>query len=463
MKKITLILCASFLGINLFAQQTDSTYNFSIQQAVAYALQNQKDVVNAQLDAEISHLKVKETIGIGLPQLSASFDIKDYEKIPTQFFPDFISPSVYGILYDENLIPNKKEPSNQLFPVQFGTKWNATADVSATQLIFSPEYLIGVKASQSYRELYRKNLQRTKIETAVAVTKSYYNLLLVKERKKVLLANLNRLQKLLSDTRAIFENGFIEKIDVDRVQVAFNNIQSENENFNRIIELSELNLKLQIGLPVNAALAITDSLDVSAIRNMQAETTLSDPTKRIEYSILKNQQELEKYNVKRFKSQYLPSIVAYGSLNTTAQRDEFNIFNSSYRWFPTGVIGAKLSLTIFDGAQREYKIRQEKLTLKKIDNEIYNFENLVDIDVKSSRSNLLYAISSLKIQEENLALATSISTTSKIKYEQGVGSNLEVLDAETSLKEAQVNYFNSLFNAVVAKIDLDKSLGNLKY
>ena len=134
---------------------------------------------------------------------------------------------------------------------------------------------------------------------------------------------------MFSDAKIIYENGFNEKIDVDRLQVAYNNILSENENFERLIELSEMTLKFQIGLPQNAALNLTDSLDISSIKNFQPEIDKSDPSKRIEYTILKTQQELQKYNVKRYKSQYIPNLVAYGSLNTSAQRSEFNIFNSA--------------------------------------------------------------------------------------------------------------------------------------
>jgi outer membrane protein TolC len=463
MKKIYAGFFVLFLSANLLAQPTDSTYNFSLKEAIDYALQNQKNVVNAELDAQVAHQKVRETVGIGLPQLSASFDLKDYEKIPTQFFPDFISPSVYGILYDENLIAQKKDASNQLFPVQFGTQWNATAGISASQLLFDPSYLIGVSASKTYRELFRKSLERTKIETAVAVSKAYYNVLLLRERKKVLDANLERIRKLLGDTKAMYDNGFVEKIDVDRLQVALNNVQSENENFLRLMDLSEMMLKFQVGLPQTAALKLTDVLNPEEIKNVSVSTDKPDPSKRIEYSILKTQQQLQQYNVKRYKSQYIPSLVAYGSLNTMAQRDEFNIFESGYRWFPTGIIGATLSLNLFDGFQRESKIRQEKLTLRKVDNELIDFENAVNIDVTSARSNLLHALSALNVQDNNVALATSIATTAKLKYDQGVGSNLEVLDSETSLKEAQVNYFNSLYDAIIARIDLDKALGNLSY
>ena len=105
----------------------DTTMQLSIKEAVDYALKNQKDVVNAELDAEIAKDKVKETIGIGLPQLNASFDVKDFEKIPTTTLTDFITPSIYNVLFNENVIPRKDLGAPAQFPVQFGTKWNATA------------------------------------------------------------------------------------------------------------------------------------------------------------------------------------------------------------------------------------------------------------------------------------------------------------------------------------------------
>ncbi len=463
MKKLNVVLFFMIFCFRALAQNTDTSYSFSIKQAVDFAMQNQKEVVNAQIDAEISRYKVRETVGMGLPQINASFDLKDYEKIPTQFIPDFISPSVYQILYDENLVGQKKDASGQLFPVQFGAKWNATAGITASQLIFEPSYLIGVQASRAFKELSEKNLERTKIETAVTITKAYYLVLLLKEREKVVEANTQRLQKLLNDTKALFENGFVEKIDFDRIQVANNNIQTEAANFKRLIEMSEKSLKFQIGLPYNTILTLTDSLNIEEVKNIQETTDIVDPTKRIEFSILKTQERLQQYNVKRYKSQYIPSLIAYGSLSTSAQRTKFDIFESNRRWFPTGVIGATLSFNLFDGTQRESRIRQEKLTLKKINNEVSNFENAINLDVSSSRSALLDAISALNMQDKNLELATSVSRTAKLKYDQGVGSNLEVLDAETSLKESQVNYFNALYNSLLAKIDLDKALGKFNY
>jgi outer membrane protein TolC len=447
MKPLFAFIVMLVINIPAFSQTNDSVYVFSIQQAVQYALNNQKDVLNAQIESDISRYKVKETVGIGLPQVSGSIDVKDFEHLPVSLIP----AQFFG------------GPEGEFAPVQFGTRWNATAGINASQLIFDPSYIVGVKAAKTYRDLSTKNLERTKIETAVVVTKAYYSVLVTREAQKVLVANEVRLKKLLNDTKALYENGFVEKIDYDRVQVAYNNIVTENENYVRTVDLTERSLVYQAGLPANAKIQITDSLDANAVKNMVIPAENPDPMKRIEYSIISTQQLLQEFNVKRFKGQYLPSLVLYGTLNTQAQRTAFNFTESGYRWYPTGIIGATLSLNLFDGMQRENKIRQERLAMRKIENEKTNFENAINLESSSNRANLVNALASLNVQDKNLALAESVNQTAKIKYDQGVGSNIEVLDAETSLKEAQVNYMRALYNALVAKIDLDKALGNFKY
>lgn len=447
MKKLIGLLLLFLLLSRSYGQAPDTTMKLSIKQAVDYALTHQKDVLNAELDAEIAKAKVNETIGIGLPQLNGSFDVKDYEKIPTQLVP----AEFFG------------GPAGTFAAVQFGTRWVATAGLNASQILFDPSYLVGVSASRTYRELSVKSLQRTRLETAVSVTKAYYSLLLIRERKKVIDINVTRLEKLFNDTKAMYTNGFIEKIDLDRVQVTYNNILSEQEKIDRFVDLTERNLKFQMGLPDYVKVEITDSLDEIAIKNLSIEVGFPELSKRIEYSILKTQEQLQLYNIKRYKGQYLPSLYAYGSLQAVAQRQSFNIFEGGDRWYPIGVIGATLSINLFDGLQKNYRIRQENLALKKVRNEMSNFENAVVLEVTAARSSLRDALSSLRTQDENLELAQNVVKTTKLKYDQGVGSNLEVLDAEASLKEAQANYFNSLYDAIIAKINLDKSLGVFNY
>jgi len=447
MKKIfSLFVIAPLIINSVSAQNKTESFSFSLQQAIDYAYQHQKNVVNAQVDQQISDAKVKEVVGMGLPQVSASFDVKDFEELPTSLIP----AEFFG------------GKAGDFIGIKFGTRWNATAGVNGSQLIFDPSYLVGVKASQTYRELSQKNLTRTKIETAVSVSKAYYNVLVNRERMKLLDANVTRVQKLRDDTKALLDNGFVEKIDHDRVVLTYNNLVTEKENVTRLMALSELVLKFQMGMNINTFLALTDSLADDQIKNFSVSVETPDVTKRIEYSLLQTQQHLQTLDLKRYRVQYIPSIVAYGSFNTNAQRNTLNLFDSDKPWYPTAVVGATLSWNLFDGLQRERKIDQSKLALIKINNEMEDATNALTLETESNRTMLLNAIKSFNTQQENLDLANEVVRVSKTKYDQGVGSNLEVITAETSLKEAQTNYYSALFDALVAKVELDKSLGNIK-
>ncbi|MBK5284614.1 MAG: TolC family protein, partial [Bacteroidia bacterium] len=340
--------------------------------------------------------------------------------------------------------------------------YSASAGVQATQLLFDGTYFTALQGVKTYKELSQKNLTRTKIDIAVSVSKAYYSKVVNAQRIKLLDANVTRVQKLKDDTKALLDNGFIEKIDYGRVVLAYNNLVTERDNINRMVKLSDYLLKFQMGMDIYANLALTDSLNDEQLKNISVSAEKPDVTKRIEYSLLQTQQHLQKLDLKRNRSLYLPSLALYGNLYTVQQGPKFSAFDSKAKWYPTGFVGASLTVPIFDGLQREKKIEQAKLSLEKTDNDIANATNAFTLEAESSRTQLLNALSSLNAQKENLELANEVIRVSKLKYDQGVGSNLEVINAETSWREAQTNYYNSLYEALVAKVDLDKAMGNIK-
>jgi outer membrane protein len=447
MKKIIFSVCLLFSTIFFAgAQSTGSQASFSLQQAIEYAYAHQSAYLNALLDEQISAAHVKEIVGIGLPQISGSFDLKDFVEIPTSFIP----AEFFG------------GESGDFIPVKFGTRYQASAGISASQLVFDPTYLIGVKATKGLRELASKTTQRTKIETAVAVSKAYYNVLVSRERMLLLDANVLRVKKLKDDTQALYDNGFVEKVDLDRIVLAYNNIVTEKENVSRLLMLGEYLLKYQIGMDIYSAVTLSDSLSDEQVRNITVSAEKPDVTKRIEYSLLQTNKDLQGMNLKRYKAGYIPSIFAYGSVSANAQRSKFDIFDTGERWYPIGIIGGTLQWNLFDGLQRERKIRQANLAIKKADLDLQNITLALSLEAENGRTNLQNAIASLKSQKANLELANEVVRISKLKYDQGIGSNLEVVNAETSLKEALTNYYSALYDALVAKVDLDKAMGTIQ-
>jgi outer membrane protein TolC len=436
----------SLISSSVLLAQTDTvtTHSFTLEECIQYAYKHQTDVLNADIDQKIADAKVKETIGIGLPQISGNARFQDFLKIPTSLIPSEIFGGAPGTFT----------------PVQFGVKYQSTTGIDVSQLLFDGSYIVGLQASKTFKELSQRAFTRTKIETNVSVRKAYYMVLVNNEQLDLLNANISQLGEQLKQTKALNENGFAEKIDVDRLNVLYNNLVTERENIKRLLALGNQMLKFQIGMPVEHTLIVEGK--IADVNLADTEEVVLDTTaykSRIEYSLTQTQIKLNELDLKRYKSQYLPSLAAFGS---GAYQFQSNNFNQLYdNRFPTVVVGLQLNVPIFSGFQKANRVAQAKLELQKSNNNLFQVKNAVNLDIKNSATNFRNSIASLNNQRANLNLANEILRVSKIKYEQGVGSSIEVTQAQTSLKEAENNYINSLYDALVNKVNLDKASGKI--
>ncbi len=443
--KLSIFLILFSFGLFTLKAQQAEPYQFSLQQAIDFALKHQSAVLNADIDVQIAKNKVNETTGVGLPQVSTNFSFQDFVKVPVSLIPG----EFFG------------EPAGTFIPVQFGVKYQSTLGLEASQLLFDGSYLVGLQASKTYKELSIRNSKRTKIETAVAVTKAYYSVLVSNEQLSLLDANLTRLKKSLNDTEAYFKNGFVEKIDLDRLKVLSNNLETERQNVIRFLDLNTKLLKFQMGMPIETGLKLTDG-----ISDIQIDTEVLLPDSnayinRVEYSLLQTQKKLNELNLKRYKSEFLPSIAAFGATSYIYQNNNFSELYDTR--FPTTVVGLRLSLPIISGGQRIFKIKSAALEVKKSANELSNAKNGISLEIAQAKTSYQNGFQSLENQKRNMELSKEVLRVAKIKYEQGVGSSLEVTSAETALKESQNNYINALYDLLINKVNLDRALGKITY
>ncbi|WP_207532043.1 TolC family protein [Desertivirga arenae] len=441
---ITLIFLSS-IAIRAQENPQGRTFNFNLQECLQYAYENQDSIKNAKLDIESAKYKVKETFGIGLPQVSGSAQFQDYLKIPTTLIPaEFFGgdPGTFA-------------------PVQFGVKYQSNAGLSATQLLFNGSYLVGLKASKTYKELSERNLTRTKIATTVAVTKAYYQVLVSGEQIRLLDANLAQLGQQLKETTELNKQGFVERIDLDRLTVNYNNLQTRRENTVRLVELSTQLLKFQIGMPITDKLEVKDKINNISLNldESQAVDTAAYRN-RIEFNLLQTQRKLNELNVERLKSEYLPSLAAFGTTSYSFQSDKFRDLYD--RKFPTTFVGLQLNVPVFAGFQRKYQIKQAQIEVKKSENVLNLVKNGFLLQQESSLITFRNSIKSLNNQKANMDLAREVLRVSKIKYQEGVGSSIEVTQAQTELETAENNYIQSLFDALVSKVDLDNAYGRIQ-
>lgn len=442
--KKMLITAILSLTIGSLWAQTDSakTYNFNLEQSIEYAYGHQTALLNAALDQKIADAKVKETIGIGLPQINGSADFKDFLKLPTSLLPGefFNQPGTF-------------------VPVKFGVKYNSSVGASINQLLFDGSYIVGLQASKTYKELSQRAYTRSKIETNVAVTKAFYMVLVSNKQIELLDANIAQLKGQLNQTQALFNNGFAEKIDADRLRVLYNNLTTEKENVLRSLELGITMLKFQMGMPIENTLALNGSIEGVKLDKTNIATDSTAYANRVEYSLSETQLKLYQLDLKRYKSQFLPSLSAFGNGSYQFQSNNFkNLYDQS---FPSVIVGLQLNVPIFSGLQKIQRVKQAEYTVLKSRNDLFNTKNALNLDIKNSVTTYTNSINSLDNQQRNLDLANEVLRVSKIKYEQGVGSSIEVTQAQTSLKEAENNYINALYNALISKVDTERATGKI--
>ena len=428
-----------------YAQQApavNQAYSFTLADCINYAYSHQDTVLNAGLDIKSAEYKVKETTGIGLPQVSGSAGFQDYIKIPTTLIPGefFGQPGTF-------------------IPLKFGVKYQSNLTLAANQILFDGTYLVGLKASKTYKELSQRAYKRSKIDVTVNVTKAYYQVLVSNEKIKLLDANVTQIKQQLDQTTAQNKQGFVEQIDVQRLTVQYNNLVTSRENTIRLLELYIQLLKFQMGMPIENNLTLLDKLE-SVNFGDGAAAIVSDTTSyhnRIEYGLQETQKRLYELDLKRIKAGYLPTLSANANLTSSYQNNSFPDLYSSN--FPSSYIGLSLNVPIFNGFQRSNQVKESKITVMKAQNDLDNLKNALNLQTSQARITYINGLKSLDNQRQNQALAREVLRVSEIKYKQGVGSSLEVTQAQTDLQNADNQYIQGLYDALVSKVDLDKAYG----
>lgn len=441
----TTLLCG--VALSGFAQQAPPALppvSFTLADCVNYAYEHQDTVKNAALDVQSAEYKVKETIGVGLPQINGTANFQDYFKTPTQVAPG--------------------EPFGQpgkLIPLSFALKYSSTLSLDASQLLFDGTFIVGLKSVKTFKELSVRNLQRSKIETSVNVTKAYYQALVSNEQIRLLDANIAQLKTLLDQTTQQNKQGFVEKIDVDRLSVQYNNLVTTRENTARSLTLVIQMLKFQMGMPIEQELMLKDKLSDVSLDDSVA-STVSDTsfyTNRIEYKLLEATKKLNEFDVMEKKAKYLPSLVAIGNLSTAFYENRLGgLYDKGY---PFSFIGLRLNVPIFSGGQRSNQLKQSKISVLKAQNDLDNAKNGFKLQANAARITYTNSLQSLNNQKRSRELATEVLRVSKIKYAQGVGSSIEVNQAQTDLETADNQYIQALYNALVSKVDLDKAYARI--
>ncbi|MEK0422955.1 MAG: hypothetical protein RLZZ196_407 [Bacteroidota bacterium] len=435
------------LAITSFTQAQEAgipTHAFSLDQCVEYAQKNNVQVKNALLAIEVQAQTNREIAGAALPTINTNVSGTDYLKIPTSLLPGQIFGGAAGTF----------------IPVQFGTKFNANFGASIQQLLFDGQVFIALQARATSMDLQRKNAALTQEAIKANIYKIYYQLSASKTQLNILDANINRIKALARDAEIMYKNGFAEKLDVDKVSVQLNNLETEKLKANNSVAIGYMGLKMLMGMPVKDSLVLTDVINESSLTNDVLSDADFQYTVRKDFQYLNTVKKMNEFNIKRYQLSNLPTISMSGSFSKNAQRSKFDFFEGG-NWFPTSLVSLNINLPIFNGFATDARIKRTKIELRQTQNQIESLKNSIDNEMNQAKLNYMSSVATVQFQKKNMELAEKVYQQTKKKFEAGTGSNTEISAAQTDLVSAQNNYMNALYAALIAKVDLLKASGKL--
>lgn len=423
-----------------FSQTTNPS--FTIKQCVKYAIENHGNMKISRFDEYISEKEVDKLLAVAYPQINASINLQSNIQVPQFIFS--LNPA----------LPPQK--------VKAGQPQQNVAGAQLSQLIFDGTFFLGLQASKEYVNLAKLNTQRTENDLINQVVTAYYGALTAREGGALIDLNLERLQNLYKDTDAMYRNGLVEKNDVDRIQLSINNLLTEKAKFERMKALTINVLKFQMGMPIETNLTLSENLpEVAPDKDNLTLYETQDFSKRIEFTVMKQQEVLANYNIRRFKVAYLPSIYGFAFYQYNMQSYKYITFEENST-FQTSGVGLKVSIPIFDGFRNKAEIQQAKIALQKIAIGKEMLENGLKMEMENTLTTLRNSKDTYTSQKENVALAKRIYDTAKLKYKEGVGSSLEVNNAEVAVKEAERNLLGAQLDYLNARLKIWQTKGELK-
>jgi len=441
--RIYVVFIIYLLIINVVANG-QKVNSFTVQQAVDYGKQHSVQVKNALLDILIQKQTNKDITSIALPQISGRAGITDYLDIPITLVPAAFFGGTPGTYSAQ----------------KFGTKWNSNAGVSLSQILFDGQVFIALKARNGTVDFQKSMLSVTEDNITSNIYKVYYQLVLSKSQTELIDANMDRLKKLNHDINVMYNNGFIERVDVDKITVQVANLQTEKLKIENMIKNGYSGLKLLMGMPIMDTLILIDKLSDEQIRESILENSQYSYKDRSDYQLMMVTNKLNAYNAHRYKLSQIPTLSIVGDYSKQAQRNQFD-FVGKGDWFTSSYIGLQMRFPIFNGFAIKAKIQGAKLQLNKTQNQTEALAISIDKEVAEAKNNFTTAVATMDYQKKNMTLAEKVYDQTKKKYEIGTGSTTEINTAQLDLKTAQTNYITALYDAIIAKIDFLKATGKL--
>ncbi|GAA4241775.1 MULTISPECIES: TolC family protein [Winogradskyella] len=435
MKKTLTLIIGFIIFQTGFTQELPKS--LSLQEAIDYALENNRSAINAARDIEAAKKQKWETTATGLPQINAKID-----------YTNNIKQQFDAIDFDQDGI------------VDFGAKQSVNPSITLNQLIFDGSYLVGLQSAKVFLEISENAKTKTDLEVRKAVINAYGNVLLANESVEILKRNVIVLEKNLYETQKIYENGLEEEESVEQLQITLSGLKSNLNKTERLQNIALQMLNINLGIDVSSNTILTDTLESLTDNNIDLDilNIENNVENTIDYKIANNDKISKELLVKLEMSKALPTLSAYINGAYIANSNDFSYFDKEQRWIGTSAFGVNLNIPIFSSGKRSASTQRAKINLEKAETDLTETEQRIKLQIASAQSDYQFAIEDYENKKENLALAERIETKNQTKFFEGIGSSFELRQAQTQLYSAQQELLQAMLDVINTKAALETVL-----
>ena len=434
------------LGAGATRAQAQDAIPLSLDDCIHYAMQHADTIKNARLNIELQKAQNAQITATALPKVTGRSELDDYVKASQTFVPgEFIG-----------------QPGT-FVPVTFTPHYAGAASASINQTLFDGSLLVALQAKKYVMELVTEAGHLTEENLKYAIQRAYYAVIIAERQQVITNQSLAAARGMTRYNEASYANGVVEKIDVERSQVQENNLETDSLRTVSLLITSQQALKYAMGMEIDQPITLTDT---AVLSNISAATDLLneqlDYRNLTQYRLLEKQQLLNQYDLKRYKLAALPTLSIYNTSGYNYSSDRLSEVLRPSNYLFNSVVGIQLSVPIFNGFLRQNQVKAAKITIEKTANNLHLAKLTFEFQAAQAQTTLKNTLLAAQRQERNVDLAANVLDLAQRKFKEGVGSTLEVDQAQTSQLQAQSSYFQTLLDLINAQADLQHALGDFR-
>jgi len=461
-KKQILLMAVIFLLVTMVLKAQEPV-KLSLQEALKMAMQNNTNILNSELDLKIAQKKIWETTASGLPHIDVKGSYQHIFKVPTLSFGGselsntevpFDPGTGTGTVSSVTLSTGETIYMNMIqgAEIELGTKNNTIFDFTVSQLIFSGAYFVGLQATKVYLGLSKQSAEKTKLDVTETVINTYNMILVAEESKKILAQNLENIDKTLYEVSEMNKQGFLEKTDVDQLELTANTIKNALNQIDSNLDMGYRLLKIQIGMEETVKVELIDQLETDELLTSTSAQLISEPfslERNVDYQLIQTSEKAASLELKLAKTGYLPTIAGFYNHNENINAPAFN-------FAPKDLVGVTLSLPIFSSGERMASVSQKRFSLEKAQNTRKFVSSNLMMQASQYQNDLKLKLEKYQNQKKSKELSDDIYQRTLEKYKQGFSSSMDLMATQNQYLNNLTNYYQSIYDLQSSKSTLEK-------